>query len=601
MDNDNLMPQIAAYLERMFYVDDSGQSDVLQHVLDSTRELLNAEICALFLTDYSEESLVLERVSGQIDFEKIKEVSTYRIKNYDPNQKGTGVTPWVLFRKQPFNAGSFEELQNNSEGHWKGNWDGPIYGGSDKARYSFQCVYMVPLLAGNRAIGVLKYENRKGDKKYFDRSDEIVIDTIAGLVTNLVISQRIERNRYDHILPKISSILVSDFGLETFYEKLLEECCSILHADLCSLFLLDNRRNNLMLRSIVGVSDDIKTKLKNFGYDNYKTSQGLTPWILIRKAPFNVRSFPDLKGRSEGHHLGKWDGIVYHGKPEEEFISLYSIPLIIGDERIGVFKIENKNVPPYYFTESDERLFDLIGRLIAVGVKYENMQDFGLMIRAAELGFLASGISHEFNTYLQRFGAASENVQSICNDLLAKEKIQKIIDEIDKASEVIDNFRQIKNRTQEVERFDLDKLMNEIIDLTHEKFKDSKIEITYDNNGIAEVRLNPSEIQTIVINLLNNAFESIVESKKSGFVEVSISPVAQDTFCIEVADSGKGIAKDELEYIFAPFYTSKAPTGMGVGLFWVHRIVNNMKGEIRVEPSNQYNGATFTVTLPRKI
>lgn len=89
--------------------------------------------------------------------------------------------------------------------------------------------------------------------------------------------------------------------------------------------------------------------------------------------------------------------------------------MIIGDNRIGVLKVENKYIPPYYFTESDEALFDLIGRLIAIGTIYDTEKYFGSMIRAAELGFLAAGISHEFYNYLERFLAIVANANDFCS------------------------------------------------------------------------------------------------------------------------------------------------------------------------------------------
>jgi len=157
---------------------------------------------------------------------------------------------------------------------------------------------------------------------------------IAALVTNLVISQRVERNRYDRILPVISSALVSQFDRPSSYEELLETCRRILCADTCALFLLEDE-DNLVLDCIVGIPDFKKEKLRGFGYQNYHTAQGLTPWILRKGSAFNVRNYPDLKERSEGHHLGKWDEIVYDGRREVLFKSLYSIPLIIGSEQIG--------------------------------------------------------------------------------------------------------------------------------------------------------------------------------------------------------------------------------------------------------------------------
>ncbi|MFX1258993.1 MAG: ATP-binding protein [Promethearchaeota archaeon] len=584
--------------------DKQSHSDVLQEVLDYTRKLLKVEKCALFLVDKNRNSLVLEKFSGEIDFEKIREKASYDIEEYNPEEKGTGITPWVLHRKKPFNAKNIFELKTKSWGHWKGNWDVPMYGSSEEAEIRFQCVYMTPLIVGNEAIGVLKYENRTPDSKknYFDQPDERFIDLTAELLANLIMSQRIERNRYDIALPKISSAIVEYFGQPSFYEYLLEKCRQILNAQICSLFLLDDH-NNLILKEIVGISEDEKYKLRNFSYNDYRNADGLTPWILRQKSPFNVRTFPDLKGRSKGKHIGKWDNIVYHGRPEKEFKSLYSIPLIIAEEPIGVFKIENKEAPPYYFTESDERLFDLIGRLIVIAVKYENEKYLGLMIRAAELGFLASGIAHEFNNSLQIFLNKLILAEEYSINKSAKEKINEITKEISKTSKIIDNFRQIKNRKPEVKEFSLQEKINQIIDFNKQRFFTHNIEIKYINKEDIEiVKINQSEFQTILINLLNNAFESIMESKKpKGIIDIIIKEAVGNNFCLEIYDSGKGITEEEGKHLFTPFYTTKAPKGMGMGLFWVNRVVKSMEGRIEVELKNEYGGATFKVYLPKEI
>lgn len=571
--------------------------DVLQQVLDYTRNLLCAEKCALFLVDLPETSLVLERVSGVVDFERLKDVATYDLRSTDMPR--TGVTPWVLHRRKPFNARNFDELRHNSEGHWKGNWDIAMYGSADQAQSQFQCVYMVPLLAGKKSIGVLKYENRTINKAFFEKEDERIIDMIAALVTNLVISQRIERNRYDTILPTISTTLVSYFDKPPLYEELLEKCRGILSADICSLFILDDQEN-LMLKCIVGVEQKKRESLRGFGYPNYRSSGGLTPWILIRGTSFNVRSYPDLIGRSEDHHMGKWDLTVYEGKPEKLFKSLYSVPLKIGDERIGVFKIENKNVPPYYFTESDERLFDLIGRLIAVHVKYERAREteqyLAQMARAAELGFLAAGISHEFNNYLQRFLVTARAAQAKCKESKVSKDLEQITNDIWEASKVIDNFKTIRSREQNTKTFDLSNLIEQIIDTSKQRFVAHHVTIKFLNHGVGKIYCNPSDIQTIIINLIKNAFEAVIETNKPGSVEVTAMPGQEDQIVIQVSDSGKGIPEEDRQSIFAPFYTTKL-SGMGVGLFWVQRLVNAMGGRIDIESPNAMGGATFRVIL----
>jgi signal transduction histidine kinase len=597
--------QIAHSLSEKFFAQSREQDelsaiaggDVLQQVLDHTRVLLDAQKCALFLVDVTGKSLVLERVSGAVEAERLKDVATYDLR--DTDSRGGGVTPWVLERQIPFNARNFDELVHNSEGHWKGNWDIAMYGGSEQARSSFQCVYMVPLLAGAKGIGVLKYENRTSSTRFFGPEDERIIDMIASLVTNLVISQRIERNRYDTILPAISTTIVSYFDQPRKYDELLEQCRLILSADICSLFIADDQ-GDLMLRSIVGVDEEKRVALGKFGYTDYQSATGLTPWILLRDAPFNVRSYPDLINRSEGHHKGQWDQIVYEGIPDRLFKSLYSVPLRIGDDQIGVLKVENKNVPPYYFTESDERLFDLIGRLIGFHIKFERAREteqwMANMATAAEIGFLAAGVSHEFNNYLQRFLSTARAAQKRCDQVEVSGKLQQIADDVDEAKKIIENFKMSRNREEGLKCVDLVELIQQIISTSRQRFTEYGVGISFETNGVGIVCINPAHVQTIVVNLLQNAFESVLETDRPGKVRV-VARLGQDSqVLIEVQDSGKGIPEEDRETIFAPFHSTKG--GMGMGLFWARRLVTNMRGRIDVDSPNALGGATFRVMVP---
>jgi signal transduction histidine kinase len=581
--------------------------DVLQEFLDYTRTTMNAQKCALFLVSDQGNSLTLERISEQRDtenklhYDQIPHIPSYDLTHYDPTKPKQGVTPWVLHRKKPFNARSYEELLGSSEGHHKGNWDAFIYGGTDNARHDFKCVYMTPLLAGEKAVGVLKCENRTPDARYpfFDQIDERQINVMAGVLANLVVSQRIERRRYDRALPAISEILLRDFGQPKLFKSLLRECRRLLHADLCSLFVVTDRAD-LSLRAIVGLDEAKENLLGVFKYPDYRKSDGLTCLVLQQRKSFNIRSYQDLADRSERKGPGKWDDIVYDGDAAVKFKSLYSIPLRIGEEDIGVLKVENKNVPPFYFTESDERLLDLIGRLIAIGVKYDNEAYLGLMLRAAEMGFLASGIAHEFNTYLQGIGAIASRIGQRADDPGVRVLVHDLSKQIELSAQAILNFRMIRDRKQEVETFVVDQMVDQITAIVGERFKDNNVQLDYEKSGM-EVTMNPSEFQTILINLLRNAHDAIAEMKRPGKVALRLTPAGRGRFVIEVTDNGKGIDSEIKDYLCAPYFSTKPPGGgMGMGLFWIRRIVERNSGKIDFAVKNQWGGATFSVTLPIK-
>ena len=69
-----------------------------------------------------------------------------------------------------------------------------------------------------------------------------------------------------------------------------------------------------------------------------------------------------------------------------------------------------------------------------------------------------------------------------------------------------------------------------------------------------------------------------------------------DSIQIEIADTGKGIPKENLNQLFQPFF-SKSPGGTGMGLVIVKKIVEDHHGTIRVE-SEEGIGTTVFVTLP---
>jgi signal transduction histidine kinase len=70
---------------------------------------------------------------------------------------------------------------------------------------------------------------------------------------------------------------------------------------------------------------------------------------------------------------------------------------------------------------------------------------------------------------------------------------------------------------------------------------------------------------------------------------------------IRISDTGVGIKKEDLENIFDPFFTTKAPDkGTGLGLSISLRIVESLRGEMRVE-SEVGKGTTFEIYFPAAV
>lgn len=111
---------------------------------------------------------------------------------------------------------------------------------------------------------------------------------------------------------------------------------------------------------------------------------------------------------------------------------------------------------------------------------------------------------------------------------------------------------------------------------------------------------DPVKFQQIIANLLRNAIDAYDSRPAGGYKPVRLRlRVGRDFLVIEVSDRGCGIAEDQLEHIFRPFYSTKAADGMGlgIGLFAVKRsIEDDFGGSIRVVSSSR-RGTKFTARL----
>jgi signal transduction histidine kinase len=117
-----------------------------------------------------------------------------------------------------------------------------------------------------------------------------------------------------------------------------------------------------------------------------------------------------------------------------------------------------------------------------------------------------------------------------------------------------------------------------------------------------EVRADERMLGRALLNLLRNAAEAIPEEAEERRVLVRGSLEADDAgrewIRLEVEDTGRGIAEEDLQRIFIPFFTTKSK-GHGVGLALAHRVATDHGGTLSASNSPQ-GGAVFTLRLPAR-
>lgn len=115
---------------------------------------------------------------------------------------------------------------------------------------------------------------------------------------------------------------------------------------------------------------------------------------------------------------------------------------------------------------------------------------------------------------------------------------------------------------------------------------------------IPGVYIDDGQFQQVMINLLVNAADAI--GNKGGKITLTTGTEEyqrKDHVKIRIADTGSGIAKENLSKIFEPFFSTKDQKGTGLGLSVVWGIIEKHRGVISVD-SAPNKGSTFTILLP---
>ena len=143
-------------------------------------------------------------------------------------------------------------------------------------------------------------------------------------------------------------------------------------------------------------------------------------------------------------------------------------------------------------------------------------------------------------------------------------------------------------------------LVNETFQLIHRdaEKKGIRVNLQADQNQ-RTLWADPNQIRQVLINLLNNAIHA---TGQEGEIRVRLQ--STDTGAsLEIIDSGAGIPKENLDRIFEPFFSTKAPgKGTGLGLFVSRDIVEKFGGKLTVE-SKLGEGTCFRIriTQPRSL
>jgi C4-dicarboxylate-specific signal transduction histidine kinase len=297
----------------------------------------------------------------------------------------------------------------------------------------------------------------------------------------------------------------------------------------------------------------------------------------------------ELVGKNLNKLLDKKKKILV-GKDKKEYS--VDIKTAVIDDESGKFRIYN--------------IRDLTEKLQMIRDQEEQEALLIQQSKTASMGEMIGVIAHQWkqpiNTVsliIQQLGMMVENDKEIDrNKLLEIESL--VMGHIEFMSQTITDFREFFKPSKKKSFFNTADAIREISRLMSFKLRKMGIEIEIENRENFTIYGYPNELKHLALNLINNAKDSIAESKKdNGKIKITIDKEG-DSGIVMIEDNGCGIKEELLPTkIFEPYFTTKEDSGTGIGLSISKMIINkHLDGDIKAY--NNSEGATFVITLNNK-
>jgi signal transduction histidine kinase len=217
-------------------------------------------------------------------------------------------------------------------------------------------------------------------------------------------------------------------------------------------------------------------------------------------------------------------------------------------------------------------------------------------------GALSASIAHELN---QPLGASNLNIQflkmklenGVLNPQLGREILDSLEEDNKRAATIVKSLRSIFTvADSSAEEVELGELILKVLDIVKPELKSKNIQIQLRVDDDLRILANSSEIQQVILNLLNNAIQSL--SNSVGLARrISIEAIRTGkSVQLSVSDNGRGVPPEFKPQLFELLSTTKQ-AGMGLGLWLCRYIVTRYGGSIHHEDVVG-GGAQFVIELP---
>jgi signal transduction histidine kinase len=228
--------------------------------------------------------------------------------------------------------------------------------------------------------------------------------------------------------------------------------------------------------------------------------------------------------------------------------------------------------------------------------------------KRAEIGHLASGLAHEIKNPLNALSLGLDVLRRRhrpADEAAAREysgRIETLREEINRLATLINNFLAFgRPLSLTLAPVDFASLVEGTLADLGETASQARVEVKSSiGHGLPRVKADGSLLKSSVWNLIQNGVQAM--ERTGGLLTVTLAREAAEDdraarLVLTVADSGPGIAPEDLPHLFEPYFSRKEG-GLGLGLAMVKRIVEEHGGRVEAENRPDGAGAVFRLALP---
>lgn len=527
--------------------------DILQAVMERAVELCDASCGAILLVGEAERSLKIEASRVRDDTDLCHEML----------QVGEWVAHEVAIKGEPKSVDQNDVL----------------------GQALFCSILAVPMVFQRQTIGVIHLERPSPTR--FSEFDLEVLTMLARVATLVLHNARmyndVER-RYREVasLSEVQQAIVSSVDLDELLPMIVRRAVEAVPGTLACVIRLVEGGNDLLVQAASYV----------------RPGTGLTPEDLDQIEETMARP-----GGPSTLHTSLISGYT-----------VVCVPLRVQDDVIGVMHVYWR--PPTYDAREHPTMLGFASQAAtaihnvrlyhSLAQSYKELRETQAALRQKEklaiLGEMAATVAHEIRNPLTAIRGYSQRIESVAGKDLKENSLERVVryartvvDEVDRLNRVVGDVLNFSRRTAvAMSQADVNQIVLDVLRLEEGTAQSANVVVTTELGAeLPRVTCDGNQIRQVLVNLVQNGIQAMPDG---GALRVE-TVCADNQVQISVTDTGVGIPPESIEEIFQPFHTTK-PTGTGLGLSLVKRVIEeDHRGGLSVT-STPGQGSTFTVSLP---